>query len=132
MLDERKVKLMTRLAMYEETQGKEDFQISGYYKQDYIGMHIISSVIWVTIGYAALTALIVLASFSALMSSWSNSMVLMLGLILVVGYLGLLIIYGIISGSIYGKKYRDARMRVRRYNHNLLRLLKWYDQKRRK
>ena len=28
MLDERKVKLMTKLALYEETHGKEDFKIS--------------------------------------------------------------------------------------------------------
>ena len=41
MLDERKVKLMTKLAMYEETQGKEDFKISEYYRKDYAGMHTI-------------------------------------------------------------------------------------------
>ena len=31
MLDEQKIKLMTKLAFYEETQGKEDFKISEYY-----------------------------------------------------------------------------------------------------
>ena len=31
MLDEKKVKLMTRLAFYEQTQGKEDFKVSAYY-----------------------------------------------------------------------------------------------------
>ena len=35
MLDERKVKLMTKLALYEETHGKEDFKISSYYRKDY-------------------------------------------------------------------------------------------------
>ena len=35
MLDERKVKLMTKLALYEETYGKEDFKISSYYRKDY-------------------------------------------------------------------------------------------------
>ena len=34
MLDERKVKLMTKLALYEETHGKEDFKISSYYRKD--------------------------------------------------------------------------------------------------
>lgn len=33
MLDERKVKLMTKLALYEETYGKEDFKISSYYRK---------------------------------------------------------------------------------------------------
>ena len=63
MLDERKVKLMTKLAMYEETQGKEDFKISEYYRKDYAGMHTICSVIWVTIGYVCAVAMIMLAGF---------------------------------------------------------------------
>lgn len=132
MLDERKVKMMTRLALYEETQGKEDLQICEYYKGDYVGMHVLSSIIWVTIGYACLAALIVLAGFNELMSSLSNSMVVMLVLIFVVGYFGLLVIYGIISGSIFGKKYRDAKRRVKRYNYYLMRLIKWYEKKERK
>ena len=35
MLDRSKVKLMTKLALYEQTQGKEDFKISEYYRKDY-------------------------------------------------------------------------------------------------
>ena len=35
MLNESKVKLMTRMAMYESKQGEEDFKISSYYKKDY-------------------------------------------------------------------------------------------------
>ncbi len=132
MLDERKVKMMTRLALYEETQGKEDLRICEYYKNDYVGMHVVSSIIWVTIGYVCLAALIVLAGFNEIMSSLSNSMVIMLVLIFVVGYFGLLVIYGIISGSIFGKKYRDAKRRVKRYNYYLVRLIKWYEKKERK
>ena len=30
MLDERKVKLMTQLALYDQTKGKEDYKISEY------------------------------------------------------------------------------------------------------
>ena len=41
MLDERKVKLMTQLALYDQTQGKEDFKISEYYRKDYAGVHIL-------------------------------------------------------------------------------------------
>ena len=41
MLDEKKVKLMTRLAFYEQTQGKEDFKVSAYYRKDYASLHTI-------------------------------------------------------------------------------------------
>ena len=43
MLNESKVKLMTRMAMYESKQGEEDFKISSYYKKDYRSFHTIGS-----------------------------------------------------------------------------------------
>ena len=39
MIDEQKVKLMTKLALYEHTQGKEDFKVSEYYRKDYVAAH---------------------------------------------------------------------------------------------
>ena len=50
MLDEQKIKLMTKLAFYEKTQGKEDFKISEYYLNDYTSLHVICSILWVTVG----------------------------------------------------------------------------------
>ena len=61
MLDERKVKLMTQLALYDQTQGKEDFKISEYYRKDYAGVHILYTVLWVTIGYIAVWAIAMIA-----------------------------------------------------------------------
>ena len=40
MLDKKKVELMTRLAFYEQTEGKEDFKISEYYRRDYGGIYL--------------------------------------------------------------------------------------------
>ena len=51
MLNEDKVKLMTRMAMYESKEGAEDFKISSYYRKDYSSFHTIVTIIWVTIGY---------------------------------------------------------------------------------
>ena len=117
MLDERKVKLMTKLALYEHTQGKEDFKISEYYRKDYAGMHVFSSFIWVTIGYMCLAVLLVLAGFDALMDSMSNSLMLMMLMIFVVGYFGVVVIYAVISSHIFNQKHKEARMRVKKYNH---------------
>ena len=129
MLDERKVKLMTKLALYEHTQGREDFKISEYYRKDYAGMHVFSSVIWVTVGYVCLAMLIVFAGFDALIDSMSNSLMLMILMIFVVGYFGVVVIYAVISSHIYNQKHKEARMRVKKYNHDLTRLLKWYERK---
>ena len=127
MLDERKVKLMTKLAMYEETQGKEDFKISEYYRKDYAGMHTICSVIWVTVGYACAVAMIMLAGLDSLMSKMSGGLIVTLGIAIVVGYIVTVIVYAVVTSHIYNEKHKNARQRVKRYNHNLTRLLKMYE-----
>lgn len=124
MLDEKKVKLMTRLAFYEQTQGKEDFKVSAYYRKDYASLHTICSIIWVTVGYICAVGLIFLAGMDNFLSSMSFGMMfLMLG-ILVLVYLFLLILYGVIASHIFNKKHRESRQRVKKYNHDLTRLLK--------
>ena len=45
MLDEQKIKLMTKLAFYEKREGKEDFKISEYYRKDYVSLHVICSIL---------------------------------------------------------------------------------------
>ena len=127
MLDEKKVKLMTRLAFYEQTQGKEDFKVSAYYRKDYASLHTICSIIWVTVGYICAVGLIFLAGMDNFLSSMSFGMMfLMLG-ILVLVYLFLLILYGVIASHIFNKKHRESRQRVKKYNHDLTRLLKLYE-----
>lgn len=131
MLDEKKVKLMTRLAFYEQTQGKEDFKVSAYYRKDYASLHTICSIIWVTVGYICAVGLIFLAGMDNFLSSMSFGMMfLMLG-ILVLVYLFLLILYGVIASHIFNKKHRESRQRVKKYNHDLTRLLKLYEKEKR-
>lgn len=127
MLDERKVKLMTKLAFYEQTQGKEDFKISEYYRKDYAGFHTICSVIWVTIGYGCIALLALLGGMDSLMEKMSNGLIITLGIIIIVGYIGTLVIFAVISSHVYNEKHKKARQRVKKYNHNLTRLLKMYE-----
>ena len=119
MLDERKVKLMTQLALYDQTQGKEDFKISEYYRKDYAGVHILYTVLWVTIGY--------IAGLDTLMEKMSTALLITLVLAAVVGYVVVLVSYIGIASHLYNKKHQEARQRVKRYNHILTRLLKMYE-----
>ena len=70
MLNESKVKLMTRMAMYESKQGEEDFKISSYYKKDYRSFHTIATIIWVTVGYAVAVGIGVIAFLDELMGNF--------------------------------------------------------------
>ncbi|MGN1267748.1 MAG: hypothetical protein ACI4UH_07390 [Dorea sp.] len=127
MLDKQKVKLMTRLAFYEQTQGKEDFKVSEYYKKDYVGFHTLSTILWVTIGYACLAFIIVLGGLEALMAKMSMASLVTLVAVFVIGYVVSLIVFGIIASHVYNEKHKKARQRVKKFNHDLIRLLKMYE-----
>ena len=131
MLDERKVKLMTKLALYEETYVKVDFKISSYYRKDYASLLVIYAFLSVSVGYVCLVALLLLAGVEDIMSNMSNGLILFLFLIILAGYVGVVIVYCGIASHIYNEKHKKARKRVKKYNHNLIQLLKMYEKEKR-
>ena len=52
------------------------------------------------------------------------------GLVAVVGYFVLVIAYAVVTSHVYNRNHRQARQRVKKYNHNLTRLLKMYEKER--
>ncbi|MDY3122722.1 hypothetical protein [Suipraeoptans intestinalis] len=127
MLDERKVKIMTYLSHYEETKGKEDFKVSGFYRKDYVGLHNICAFLWVTAGYGILMGLLGIVFLDVLLKHLSVSLAAVLGLAAIAGYVAVLTVYLLLSAGIYNRRHRDARKRVKRYHYHLTRLIKLYE-----
>lgn len=46
MINEEKVKIMTKLAMYEQGRGRKHLPVSRYYRSDYIGLALIKNFSW--------------------------------------------------------------------------------------
>jgi len=61
----------------------------------------------------------------------SNGLILFLFLIILAGYVGVVIVYCGIASHIYNEKHKKARKRVKKYNHNLIQLLKMYEKEKR-
>lgn len=131
MLNENKVKLMTRMAMYESGQGQEDFKISSYYKKDYRSFHTIATIIWVTVGYAVAVGIGMVAFLDELMEKMNVTFLLMLAAAVIAGYLVLVIFYGVVASHYYGIKHENARKRVKKFNHDLTRLNRMYEREKR-
>lgn len=124
MLDKKKIRLMTRAAIYEKRYGEEDIKISGYYQKDYASLNTWLTLIWVTIGFA-LTAVILFFSNGEAIIEGLTVMKLFILLVITAGaYFSLLIVYGIGAGSFYRKKHIQAKQRVKKYMRDLSRLEK--------
>ena len=67
MLNEEKVILMTRLASYEADEGKQNMAVGKYFRSDYIRMQTIKSIVYATLAFVILAALVVLMDLETFM-----------------------------------------------------------------
>ncbi len=51
MLDEKRVRLMTQMASYEETDGRKMIPLTGWFRSDYVGFHMLKTALSVTLVY---------------------------------------------------------------------------------
>ena len=115
---------MTRAAIYEKKYGEEDIKITDYYQKDYSSLNTWITLIWITVGFFLVVALLFLAGGDSLMEGITIMKLLILAAIILGLYLSLLIIYGIGAGSFYRKKHIRAKQRMKRYMRDLSRLEK--------
>ena len=126
MLDKKKIRLMTRTAIYEKNHAEEDVKISTYYKKDYASLNTWITLIWVTVGYVLLVGIFLLCTADSIMEGLTIVKLILLAAIALGFYLVLLILYGIGAGNFYRKKHGRAKHRVKRYYRELSRLEKMY------
>lgn len=127
MLDEKRIKLMVKMASYEQKEGNQDINISAYARKDYTSFHTLYTLLWITLGYVVLAMLVLLVIMEWFVESLTLKSLIAAGIIAVVGYLAFLIGYGIFAYLFYRRKHNRARQRVKEYNHNLVVLSKLYE-----
>ena len=126
MINEEKVKIMTKIAMYEQGSGRKYLPISRYYRSDYIGLALIKNFFLVTIGYVLLLAGIAAYFSEYLMDNVNKINLVAVGIYIVVGYLIVLIVYSVLTYIQYSVKYYRAKKSVREYYQDLTKLEKIY------
>ena len=67
MVNEKRVKLMTRMAAYEDGEFRRNKAVIGFFRSDYISLQMVKTVIATTIAYAILVGLYVMYDFEAFM-----------------------------------------------------------------
>ncbi len=130
MISEQRVKLMTRLAAYEQKEGKQNEEIGSYFRGDYISLQILKSVISATLAFLLIVALFVLYDSELFLSDiykidiadYAKKLLLYYGV-----FTG---VYVLISYVIYSVRYRKAKRRLKVYFNNLKRLQILYQRER--
>lgn len=126
MLNEKRIRLMTELARYEEGEGKEELKIAKYYRSDYLGIALFKNFILASIGYVVVVLLVASYFSEYLLNNVHKMNLVLLGVILVGGYIITVTLYSVVTYIIYSFKYSRAKRGVKAYDQKLAELENLY------
>ena len=132
MLNEEKIKIMNKLAMYEQGEGKKYLPVSRSYRSDYIGLAMIKNFFLITIGYVLVLAGIAAYFGEYLVDNIHKMNLVALGIEAVVGYIVVLVLFSVLTYIQYSVKYYRAKKSVKTYYEDLTRLNKIYNREEKK
>ena len=126
MVNEERIKLMTRMAAYEKEEHKKNKTIVSFFKSDYISMQILKSIVYTTIAFAIMFGLYVLYDFEIFMKEiyqmdifeFAKSVIIVYGI-----FMGIILVITYII-SLY--QYNRALQSTKLYYANLKKLSQDY------
>ena len=126
MLNEERVILMTRMAVYENGEGRKNGAIGSYFRGDYIGLQVLKSVISATISFVLVCAVLVLYNFDGIMDSLYGIDLFVAVKKVIIAYVVVVAVYALVSYLIYSFMYKKARKKQKAYASSLRRLSEMY------
>ena len=126
MVNEKKVRFMTQLALDEKRFYKDELDESGYFRSDYIRSNTLKVLLGYSISYLLIMGLVAMYYvdylFTNVVQMDMQSMVWLAGCI----YVGLLLIITLFCVLFYMTKYTNNRKRLRKYMMEIDKLQKFY------
>ncbi|MCI9527488.1 MAG: hypothetical protein HFH37_11350 [Lachnospiraceae bacterium] len=116
MLNEERIRLMTKMASYEEGEGKEYMPIKQYYRKDYVGLGMIKTFITSSIAFGILFLCWVLYDMDNITYILSNRDLTELGMFVLVIYIIFIAVYQVIALGVYNWRYSRATASIKGYH----------------
>ena len=127
MLDEEKIKLMTKVTIYEKNEGLDDLILSKYYKEDYVQYGCLKTLVAATFCYWIIVAVYILLKFEKVLADLNHIDYFKVISYLMVGYVATLAVFYIYAFIVYNYKYSKAKPGMVQYNKWLKQLVKSYE-----
>ena len=67
MVNEERIKLMTKMAAYEKEEHKKNKNIVAFFKSDYVSLQVLKSIVYTTIAFVIIFAMYILYDFEVFM-----------------------------------------------------------------
>ena len=125
----KKIRLMTRIAIYEKTEGKKNEPVARYFRSDYIGLKILGAIISATLVFLTVIGLYVVCNSETLLADFYRIDLLEEARKLILYYIGFVVVYVSIVAVVFFVKYNKAVKYKRIFSRNLKKLLSHYGKK---
>ena len=128
MLDEEKIRLMTQVSIYEKNEEFGSLVLARYYREDYVRLGCIKTILVATVTYWLIVAVYVFYRFEEILREINNMDYFSVIGKLMLGYVGFAGIMFIFAFLIYHIRYQTAKKGLIRYNRNLKKLIEMEEQ----
>ena len=128
MLNNEKIRLMTRMASFDEIEGKKDIAVNGYFRGDYICFQVVKSAIYGTVAFGVVLALYLLYNLETFLADFYKMDMMTFAKDWLTRYVVVLLAYLLISYFVYAFRFTRSKRRIRMYQQQLKKLHQIYEE----
>ena len=114
LLNENKVKMMTKMAIYEKNEGRKMLRNAKYYKSDFIAFDILKNIIAVTLAYIIIVVLYAFCNIETMVTYIGSMNYAKIGGKIAVYYIIMLVTFSVIAGFVSSYHYEHSRKELKR------------------
>lgn len=127
MVDETKIRMMTRLSAYEKNAGKRYMPLGHYFRTDYIWLQVLKSFVCGTMAFLLVVGVEIMCNFENLLGEVYDLDLMEMAKNIGNKYVTLMIIYLVITVIVSAYRYSRAKRSLKAYNSVLSKLDKFYN-----
>ena len=128
MLNEDRIILMTKMASYEEREGKKYVAIGSYFRSDYLTVQVLKSVLSAALAFVIAFALYIFYNFEVFMQDIYKMDLIGFAQTVLIWFGVTVVGYGVLAYIVYSYRYAKAKKSLKCYYHNLKKLNSLYNQ----
>lgn len=127
MISKERVRHMTKLAAFEEREGKKYHKMTQYFRRDYVGLELIKSFFTGTLAFGLMLMVWVVCGAESLMANINHMNLVVFETELLIWYLAFLAVYLIATYVIYNIRYTRGRKKIRLFYNRLKKVSRLYE-----
>lgn len=126
-MNEKRIRMMTKLADFEEKNREDLYHAENYYRGDYIGIHLLKNLLRITIAYLIGAGLWACSHMDSLMKKLNTMDVKGTGIKVLVSYVIIAALFLLLTYVIYTVRFYRSEKKLQTYRNMLEHLILEYD-----